>query len=267
MRLGRKVHFIAGLWLYPAIIALFIPDPCLAWELPSTPPTNSADSDRPVLPMDFTVESGDDKSLADLTTAQPPRVRIGLRLVPYRKLLYSGERGPETKFKPDQAITHTLRARMDRPNHFFLGEYHIETNPIAWDKQAGIYKIKLNFFRRFGSYGQIEESIGALELNGRLKGAKGLYVIHGLASAQFKDKRGQPVVDLIAGYAEKKNTDLSDRNLAKGQASAALDQAKVSLRSQANTDGEAKDGARGSVRINPVAQPTLRNKSNPWQKL
>src|SRR5947208_449315 len=73
--------------------------------------------------------------------AQPAKVRLGLRLTPFKKVTTRGRDGAvETRYVPVEPLRHTLRARLNVTNHFFVGEWHIETVPTKWVKKTRHYE-------------------------------------------------------------------------------------------------------------------------------
>jgi hypothetical protein len=166
------------------------------WDIPSTPTQNHAGQTKQ--PTDLTQFAEVTQSESNLS---PTRVRIPLTLRPYRKLVYAAQNGQtKVKYKRDKEIKHTLRARLDRVNHFFLSEYHIESTPLSWKKETRKYKLRLTVYKRYGAYGKIEESIGQIDVAGFLTGKTNLFVLNGLAEKKFIDKNSNPIVDIIAGY-------------------------------------------------------------------
>ena len=133
---------------------------------------------------------------------QPVRVRIGLRLTPFKKLLGKQKEGaPETHYVPMEPLRHTLRARLNKPNHFFVGDYHVETKPLKWVRKSRRYEVQLDLYRRYGAFGQLEEFIGSVNLNGVLEEQEDkVFVLLGTARQRFRDKFGSPVIDLVAGF-------------------------------------------------------------------
>jgi hypothetical protein len=156
---------------------------------------------------------------------QGPRVRIGLRLTPFVKIVNRQVDGRRTtRFIPAEPLRHTLRARMNAMNHFFVSDWHIETKPLKWIKQAGRYDMRLTFYRRYGAFGQLEEHIGSVDVSGTLDTEKDqVYVLIGVARRRLRDKMGSPYLDVVAGFAPgptKPALDLSkvDRSPPKGPA-------------------------------------------------
>lgn len=142
-------------------------------------------------------------SSQDPETFQGPRVRIGLRLTPFIKVVQREENGQQTtRFVPAEPIRHTLKARINGINHFFVSDWHIETKPIKWIKKTGRYDIKLTFYRRFGAFGQLEDLVGSVDLAGTLDLEKDqVYVLIGVVRQRLRDKLGSPYLDVVAGFA------------------------------------------------------------------
>ena len=98
-------------------------------------------------------------------------------------------------------MRHTLRARLNKVNHFFVGDFHVETRPQSWVKQSRRYKIKLTVYRRYGAFGQLEENIGSVDLAGVLEEQdQNVFILYGSTAKRLRNKFGQPVLDLVAGY-------------------------------------------------------------------
>ncbi|MBM4252579.1 MAG: hypothetical protein FJ146_11460 [Deltaproteobacteria bacterium] len=133
---------------------------------------------------------------------KPRRVRIGLKLIPYKKIITRQLNGKiDSRYLQAGAMRHTLKARLNEPNHFYLGDWHIETVPTKWTKQTGHYEVQLRIAERFGPYGQLEEDRGSLTLSGKLEEQeRSIDVLVGVARQRFRDKFGNPQLDVIAGY-------------------------------------------------------------------
>jgi hypothetical protein len=120
------------------------------------------------------------------------RVRIGFKLVPFVHTSAGTNRGAVVK--------QTLRARLKEPNHFFIGDWHIATVPISLVKETGRYQVQLQIFRRYGTFGQLEERLGDINVTGSLTlGTDNVFVINGAARKAFKDKFGRVVAEVVAG--------------------------------------------------------------------
>jgi hypothetical protein len=134
---------------------------------------------------------------------EPARVRIGLRLTPFKKVTTRNKDATtSSRFIPIEPIRHTLRARLNKPNHFFIGEWHIETKPVTWIKKTRKYQVQLSVHRRFGAFGQLEDFVGNVTLDGVLdEGENNVHVLLGVARQRLRDKFGHPVLDVVAGFA------------------------------------------------------------------
>jgi len=135
--------------------------------------------------------------------AQPAKVRIGLRLTPFRKVVTQDRNGRNVEHSmPLEALRYTLRARLNRVNHFFVGKWHIETTPEQWVRTTRHYVVKLDIYRRYGAFGQLEENVGSVQLRGVLdQGENNVHVLLGVARKRLRDKFGRPVLDVVAGFA------------------------------------------------------------------
>lgn len=133
----------------------------------------------------------------------PPKVRIGLRLTPFKKVTTRNQDNTiSERFVPLEPIRHTLRARLDKTNHFFIGEWHVETRPVSWIKKTRKYEVQLVLHRRYGAFGQLEENIGSVNLAGVLDEAEdNVHVLLGVARQRLRDKFSHPVLDVVAGFA------------------------------------------------------------------
>lgn len=142
-------------------------------------------------------------STQDPETFQGPRVRIGLRLTSFIKVVQRESNGQQsTRFVPAEPIRHTLKARINGINHFFVSDWHIETKPLKWIKKTGRYDTRLTFFRRYGAFGQLEESVGSVDLAGTLDLEKDqVYVLIGVVRQRLRDKLGSPYLDVVAGFS------------------------------------------------------------------
>ena len=133
---------------------------------------------------------------------QPARIRIGLRLTPFKKVVTRFQDGTtKVRHVPDTLIRRTLRARLDKTNHFFLGEWHIETKPERWQRESRHYQVRLSLSRRYGALGQLEESVGQVIVRGTLEPqADGVFALFGVGAARLRNKLSEPLVDIVAGF-------------------------------------------------------------------
>ena len=129
------------------------------------------------------------------------RVRIPVVLQAWGTVTTKGRDGGKQESRIAQKpISHVLRARIEKPNDFYVGDWRIQTTPIRWIKATGQYQVRLELYRRYGEGGQIEENLGSVNLTGLLeKQADGLYLVQGSAKRRFTDSSGQPVASLEIG--------------------------------------------------------------------
>ena len=96
-------------------------------------------------------------------------------------------------------LKHILRAKIEKPNHFYVGDYHIVTEPFVYSKIHRRLGMRLSFYQRFGTYKQLEESIGQMEIRGDLRGKGPIGHFVGYSQKIFKDKKGQPILEVQLG--------------------------------------------------------------------
>jgi hypothetical protein len=137
---------------------------------------------------------------------QPAQVRVGLRLLSFISAKTQSLKGDiKTITRPGEEVKRTLRARMNQQNHFIVGDYHIESIPLSFIKQSGQYSLRLRIAKRLGNYGEVEEAVGSLDVQGKLEriaGNPGLYVLKGASAKQFNDSMGRPLLKVVAGFGE-----------------------------------------------------------------
>lgn len=145
------------------------------------------------------------------------RVRIPVILQAWSNITAkSRDGGKQDSRIAQKPVSHVLRARIEKTNDFYVGDWRIQTTPIRWIKATGQYQVRLELYRRYGEGGQIEENLGSVNLTGLLqKQADGLYLVHGSAKRRFTDSSGQPVASLQIGDQEEPvQTEVSKANVA-----------------------------------------------------
>lgn len=165
---------------------------------------------KPAQKVESTLIENEPKGLYthnDLVEMAQPRVRIGLRLTPYGKTVVKDSKGiPQESYVAREPIRHTLRARLNKVNHFYMGEWHVETSPKHMIKQTKGYVVTLRIYRRYGAFGQLEEHVGSVDLAGTLDPQSDtIYVLNGIARQRLRDKFGFPYLDVVAGYSPSGN--------------------------------------------------------------
>src|SRR5439155_302280 len=107
----------------------------------------------------------------------------------------------ETRFVPMEPLRHTLRARVDKVNHFFVGDYHLESKPQRWVRKSRRYEVELAVYRRYGAFGQLEEYLGSTTVSGILEEQeRNVFVLYGVGRKRLRDKFQAPVLDIVAGF-------------------------------------------------------------------
>lgn len=131
----------------------------------------------------------------------PAKVRIGLRLTPFKKVVTRHPDGStETQYIAAEALRHTLRARLNQANHFYVGEWHVVTAPVKWVQKTRHYEVQLQLNRRYGAFGQLEENVGSVLLSGVLEEQEDhVHVLIGAVRQRLRDKFGNPYLDVVAG--------------------------------------------------------------------
>ncbi len=131
----------------------------------------------------------------------PTRVRILLKLTPYETVNVRAPGGETiTKQVPLQPVEHILRARLEQTNHFYFGQWHVETVPLRWQKATAQYAVQLNVYKRFAPHNEVEEKIGAIRVDGHLEEAgPKLYTLMGGSKQDIADPMGQRVLAVAAG--------------------------------------------------------------------
>ena len=130
------------------------------------------------------------------------RVRIGLHLTPFKKIITRQANGSsETRLMPGEPMRHTLRARLNETNHFFIGNWHVETVPLSLIRKTRHYQVRINVYERYGDYGQLEENLGSVTVSGVLEPQeRGTSLLVGVGKQRLRDRFGNPYLDVVAGF-------------------------------------------------------------------
>ncbi|MBI2602270.1 MAG: hypothetical protein HYW48_04370 [Deltaproteobacteria bacterium] len=127
-----------------------------------------------------------------------PRVRIGLRLTPFQSVKQDGAGKKVASSVAGATMRYTLRAKLTKPNHFYFNKFHVQTVPFSWRKESKVYQVKLVINQRFDP--GVEESLGTMEVRGTLTGTSDILTLEGMSSQTFRDKWGEPVLSVVAGF-------------------------------------------------------------------
>jgi len=129
-----------------------------------------------------------------------PQVRIPLKLTSFKKMLVRDKSGKIIeRYIAVDPVTNTLRGRIERVNHFYISDFHIESIPLKWDRDLGNYRTKLRFYQRFGVNQDIEEYIGSVVVNGRLEADNEYFKLVGFSAEKFNNRNGAPVLAVEVG--------------------------------------------------------------------
>lgn len=134
-------------------------------------------------------------------TTKIERVRIPVTVKAWNEVDTKAVDGSLRKSRiAGQPVSQVLRARIERANDFYIGDWRITTTPVRWLKRSNQYQVRIEAFRRLGESGQIEESLGSITLTGSLeKQGDALYILNGRGRRLFRDNMGNPLLDLEAG--------------------------------------------------------------------
>ncbi len=129
------------------------------------------------------------------------KIRIPLLVTPFKLIASKGLVGEQGFVSvPEIGKRHSLLAQINKPNQFFLGDYRVETTPIKLLRASQLYSVKLDLYRLFGEYGQLEEFLGTFTAHGKMELSKpNLYILSGVSKFQFRDSSGKLLVELMAG--------------------------------------------------------------------
>jgi hypothetical protein len=135
----------------------------------------------------------------DSPTSQ--RVRIPLSFKTWSLVETKDADGRSRKSRiASKPMAQVLRARIERANDFYLGDFRIKTTPVRWLKRSNQYQVKLEMFKRLNLDGTMEETLGSVTLTGVLEQQDdGLFILNGTARRLFRDRSGEPILDLDAG--------------------------------------------------------------------
>ncbi len=134
---------------------------------------------------------------------QSAQVRIPIQITNYEKVqVRDPQNKVATKVVALKPVVQTLRARMDRTNHFYLKDYRVETIPLKWKRSDNLFTVQLNIFKRFGEYKLLEEQFANITMQGKLVGKDKLFVLHGTARITVQNKENEPEAEIIAGFGK-----------------------------------------------------------------
>lgn len=142
------------------------------------------------------------------TMKRPPRVarvRLSISISDYEKILVKKVNGAvEEQYKIVGKRLYRLRARIDELNHFYVGRWHIETQPLKWDLENKFWSVKLRFHKVYGEGEGLEEWVGTGKVSGLVEGKNLLYEFKGRKNMKFSNTMGHPIADISIGPFDKK---------------------------------------------------------------
>ena len=143
------------------------------------------------------INTGDTFVRLPKTAKKVARVRLGLQIVPYKKLVVTGKDGVNRiGFAKNRAIKRNLRSRIEKTTHFYVDRWHVELEPSSWDKTSKKLKYRIRLYKQYGNSRELEEQIGSIDVEGILVGSRFVYSFEGQGSVKFKNKSGQPIGEL-----------------------------------------------------------------------
>ena len=121
------------------------------------------------------------------------------------------------KFIPKKKIFRTLKARLNDTSTFHIGKYKFEIQPTSFHKKNRVVRLNISVSKTFGTYQQIEEKLGTMNVSGLIHNYDGENVFIANKELVFKDKVGTPklALQIIGADQAIKNTVLSKKKTPK----------------------------------------------------
>lgn len=137
-----------------------------------------------------------DSSLTDVKAEDDAvRVRVPLRMTLFEQVMVKNQDGiRRIEHKPLLPIRYNFKATIDRSNHFYVSDYHVETVPVKWEHDSKEWTIAVHFYKRYGAGQELEESVGSMDIKGKLEGANKLYTLKAKGKKNFNSKQGFPLL-------------------------------------------------------------------------
>jgi hypothetical protein len=121
------------------------------------------------------------------------RIRIPLTIRGFEKTPANASPGAPSVLIGRRAKQFNLRARLDRPNHFYFEDWHVETTPRS---HSGRVIVKLSLSRTYGENRELEDHVGDMTLDGGMVRLEpGLFLFQGQSSAKFTNRSGELTVE------------------------------------------------------------------------
>ena len=147
------------------------------------------------------LETGENPFGPVIEAPKVAKVRIPLKLTNFEEVIIQNSQGVRRmESKPLRPVAYNLRATINRTNHFYLADWHIESVPMKWDRDISEWIVELKFYKRFGEDNDLEEYVGVLPLTGRLVGKEEIMSFDAKGIQKFANKRGSPLLIVEAGH-------------------------------------------------------------------
>ena len=126
------------------------------------------------------------------------RVRIGVKITPFQKVIVKDTFGVnQIRYTKAKTISRNIRTVISKKSQFYIGDWHIETIPVQWDKTNKILKYDIKLYKRYGVSRDLEEYIGSMELAGVLHGSEFVYSFKNKNHVRFTNKNGHSIAELF----------------------------------------------------------------------
>jgi hypothetical protein len=137
-----------------------------------------------------------DSSLTDVRASDDAvRVRVPLKMTQFEQIVIKNQDGiRRVEHKALMPVRYNFKATIDRTNHFYLNDFHVETVPVKWEHDSKEWTIAVHFYKRFGEGQELEELVGSMDIKGKLDGANKLYTMKAKGKSEFKSKQGYQVL-------------------------------------------------------------------------
>lgn len=140
------------------------------------------------------------------------RIRVPVTIRGFEKTpvvaMGSAAKDSKSVMIPRKAIHLNLKARADRPNHFYFGDWHLETTPQG-KTAAGEFRFRISLAKTFGENHDLEEHIGDIEVSGGLSHAEpGVFTFNGKKASRFRGAGGEVVAELQVNASRGNRSDV-----------------------------------------------------------
>ena len=127
------------------------------------------------------------RSKSSNASTEPDRIRFSLELAQIESIPV--RRADGTKNRQDlvtNKMKHTLRARLDRVNHFYVGAYHVATEPLTKVDPEKPFQLRIRIAKQIGTSPGVEETIGHFIASGSVHRDGEAYAFKSRTMQQFR---------------------------------------------------------------------------------